>query len=167
MDRQKILLAKSFEAVGIELRTDNFDNRLILQKAVYILQQAGIQLGYRYGWYLRGPYSPELTNDVFSVLKEGEEAEKELKRWRLDNNLSGLLQNLKPLLVVEGESTEEQSKRLELIASVLFLLKTNQAKETDHERTSLILKKNGKNFDTNQVEQAITELKQYSLLKQS
>ena len=45
----------------------NFDKRLVLQKTVYLLQAFGLNIGYRYTWYLRGPYSPDLTKVAYSV----------------------------------------------------------------------------------------------------
>ena len=51
---------------------DNFDmssfsGRLLFQKTVQLLQSFGIDLGYRYNWYLRGPYSPDLAKDGFEL----------------------------------------------------------------------------------------------------
>lgn len=37
---------------------NNFDDRLRLQKYVYLIQRLGLSLGYRFNEYLRGPYSP-------------------------------------------------------------------------------------------------------------
>lgn len=44
-----------------------FDNRLKLQKFVYLLQEYGVNLGYSFSLYLRGPYSPEVAKDGFQV----------------------------------------------------------------------------------------------------
>ena len=46
---------------------DTFDGRLRFQKTVQLLQSFGIDLGYYYNWYLRGPYSPELAKDGFRL----------------------------------------------------------------------------------------------------
>jgi uncharacterized protein YwgA len=34
---------------------------------VYILKFEGLNLGYDFSWYIRGPYSPELTRDGYFV----------------------------------------------------------------------------------------------------
>lgn len=53
----------------LDLRlADSFDDRLVLQKVVYLMQRKGFQIGYSYRWYLRGPYSSELTKDAFAVV---------------------------------------------------------------------------------------------------
>ncbi len=164
MDRQQILLAKSLNAAQVPLDIKTFDNRLILQKAVFLLQSAGIKFGYRFRWYLRGPYSPDMTSDAFGILREGDSAEKELKQWKLDGVSAELAGKLQPLLKRDGESAEEQAKRLEVLASVLFLFNTGQAPREDHESTSKVLKRNGKDFDVAQVREASSELEKYGLV---
>jgi hypothetical protein len=47
----------------------NFNYRLILQKTVYLMQQFGLNIGYSFSWYLRGPYSPTLTRDTYELIK--------------------------------------------------------------------------------------------------
>lgn len=44
-----------------------FEGRLSFQKTVQILQSFGIDLGYNYNWYLRGPYCPDLAKDGFEL----------------------------------------------------------------------------------------------------
>ena len=46
---------------------DDFDGRLRLQKTIQLLQSFGIDLGYNYHWYLRGPYCTDLTKDGFEL----------------------------------------------------------------------------------------------------
>ena len=41
---------------GHEFSVDEFDDRLRFQKTVYLLQAFGINRGYDFSWYLRGPY---------------------------------------------------------------------------------------------------------------
>lgn len=45
----------------------SFRGRLLFQKTVQLLQSFGIDLGYRYNWYLRGPYSPDLAKVGFEL----------------------------------------------------------------------------------------------------
>lgn len=46
---------------------DTFDNRLKLQKIVYLLQAKGLNLGFQYELYLYGPYSERLTKVGFDL----------------------------------------------------------------------------------------------------
>jgi len=76
---QGLEMAEKIDALGGLLkRIGNFDPslfqsdfnaRLILQKTVYLLEQFGLNIGYDFSWYLRGPYSPSLTRDVYALVK--------------------------------------------------------------------------------------------------
>ena len=55
-----------FQKMNIQLKT--FDERLISQKKIYILQSLGIDLGYSYNWYVYGPYAPTLANYMYNNL---------------------------------------------------------------------------------------------------
>ncbi len=44
----------------------NFDQRLEMQKAVYLLQDMGVPIGdYGFRWYQHGPYSQNLQDDMY------------------------------------------------------------------------------------------------------
>lgn len=65
MDRPRLLVGLLRRLGAYSVKT--FSDRLVLQKTVYLLQVFGIYLGYRFSWYLRGPYSTELTRDAFGL----------------------------------------------------------------------------------------------------
>ena len=66
----------TFPAAGF---TAQFNERLKLQKTVYLLnvlmqrRQLG-DLGYRFSWYIRGPYSSAAADDLFSIAGESDKA---------------------------------------------------------------------------------------------
>lgn len=64
---RQTLLAGVLRRIGA-FSVASFHDRLRLQKTVYLLQIFGIYLGYHFGWYLYGPYSPALTRDAFETL---------------------------------------------------------------------------------------------------
>lgn len=43
----------------------NFDDRIKLQKMIYLIQAYVVNLGFSFSLYLRGPYSPSLTKIAF------------------------------------------------------------------------------------------------------
>ncbi|WP_221288628.1 hypothetical protein [Stygiolobus caldivivus] len=52
---------------------NSFEDRLRLQKYVFIMEKLGLNLGYSFSEYLRGPYSPGLAMDYYSnadIVKE-------------------------------------------------------------------------------------------------
>ena len=38
---------------------------------MYLAQDIGLPLGYGFGWYIHGPYSPDLTSVAYQVVPEG------------------------------------------------------------------------------------------------
>ena len=47
----------------------SFDQRLIFQKTIYLLQAFGLYLGYVFSWYIRGPYSSELARKGYDLTR--------------------------------------------------------------------------------------------------
>lgn len=57
-------------------KVDSFSERLRTQKTHYLAQACGIVPAYPYNLYLRGPYSPALADDLISISKENNDADK-------------------------------------------------------------------------------------------
>ena len=71
--RKRILRAfiKWLEENGVfEFDIGEFSSRLRLQKYVFIARFFGLDLGYGFGLYLRGPYSPDLSRDYYELAEE-------------------------------------------------------------------------------------------------
>jgi hypothetical protein len=105
-------------------RMDTFQQRMFNQKAVFMLSRIGVpDLDYPFNWYVRGPYSPELTfqlyesqamldhiekGDIAPILKPQDE--------RPFLSFSGLLQDLKNI-----DPETELELKMEMIASIIYL----------------------------------------------
>ena len=50
------LVLKKIPEFSDDFSMDRFNDRLKLQKIIYLLQAFDVYLGYNFGWYLRGPY---------------------------------------------------------------------------------------------------------------
>jgi hypothetical protein len=74
MEKRKKVIA-FFKALGFEFDIARFDDRLIAQKLVCLLELRGIDLGYSCSLYVRGPYSPDLTQDLYAFTSEFENLE--------------------------------------------------------------------------------------------
>jgi len=48
-----------------KLKVENFEDKLVVQKTTCLLKLLGFDMGYRFSLYVRGPYSPDLTNDLY------------------------------------------------------------------------------------------------------
>jgi uncharacterized protein YwgA len=158
MNMQQTKLGLALHEAGIPLTVDSFDDRLILQKTVYLLQQAQVHLGYRFRWYIRGPYSSGLTEDVFDLADRSDKGAAELDRWELDDVSKGRIARLRDWFSNQSRK-HDLAKNLELLASVLFLIVTQQAVATDPHSISTILKANDKPFESADVVKAVAELK--------
>lgn len=99
---------------------DTLADRKRVQKAVYLAQAAGVDLGYSYGWYLRGPYSPRLTRDYFA-LDEGLRSGYAAEQVRLKLPVLKALKKARPLFDVPAGVPLAQEDWLELLASLRYL----------------------------------------------
>jgi hypothetical protein len=68
--REKVIAF--FKELGFEFSISWFDDRLVAQKIVCLLEFRGINLGYPCSMYVRGPYSPDLTQDLYAFTREFE-----------------------------------------------------------------------------------------------
>ena len=67
---------------GLGMRTpsaDDFEDKLIIQKAVYLLQLKGVKTGFGFNLYVRGPYSPALAAELYLHRRELRELESAIK----------------------------------------------------------------------------------------
>lgn len=81
-----------------EFNKFSFDDRLKMQKVVYLLEDLGISVGdYNFTWYKHGPYSQVLQNDILSgsdveanikFSSESEKAILKLKEILFDDSIS-------------------------------------------------------------------------------
>jgi hypothetical protein len=161
MDRQQIGLKLTLDALGLDLDLSDFDRRMILQKTIYLVQAAKVDLGYTFRWYLRGPYAPGLTRDAFALKTELTQNADELKDWKFDPTSLERLSQLREVL--ESIPAETRARRLELLASVHFLLQTRQAKTSDLAGLRAVLLRNEKDFSESDIREAIESLKQHDL----
>lgn len=61
-------LAALFSGINTKISMDKFEDKLAVQKITYLAQQSGIDLGYQFEWYLRGPYCKLVSNDAHEIL---------------------------------------------------------------------------------------------------
>jgi uncharacterized protein YwgA len=160
MDKHQILLSLVLQEAQIPASVEEFDNRLMVQKGIYLLQQRGVELGYPYNWYVRGPYSSRLADDLFCLVKIPDNEAEEVKSYGLGEKTRTLIASVKSLFQ-QDLALPDRARHLELLASVLFLIKTGQAKPDESHKLSSILKANGKPFETTHAEQAVALLKSH------
>jgi len=88
MEKRKKVIA-FFKELGFEFNISRFDDRLIAQKLVCLLDLRGINLGYPCSIYVRGPYSPDLTDDLFGFTSEFESLETKARLSAAEKETAG------------------------------------------------------------------------------
>lgn len=120
MTPSQIELKLVLDAVGQELSLDTFPARLRIQKKLYLAQLTGLDLGYRFSWYLHGPYCRELTSDAFRLVEQIREG----VRTQEARQLSPMARTLsaKATTIWRGGPPElAEDDWLELLASLHYL----------------------------------------------
>jgi uncharacterized protein YwgA len=142
MEERLVALDLFLEALGVPPDIETVVDRKRVQKAVYVGQRAGVDLGYSYSWYLMGPYSTSLTRDYYALadaLASGAKAR--VQEHKLQPELEKRLKAIRPLLTPPRGVGLDDESWLELIASYDYLRKVSnyshaKALETLQERKS-------------------------------
>src|SRR5260370_11900047 len=120
MTDSQIVLKLFLDEVGLRLELDPFAKRVLTQKKTYLTQLTGFELGFRFAWYVHGPYCRELTAEAFA-LKEALDAK---DRVPPDKSLNPLAKRLlsKARTFWTGRPTHvNEDDWLELLASLHYL----------------------------------------------
>jgi len=163
MNRRQVSALLMLKELGIKYEMESFDERLSVQKSVYLAQAAGADLGHYFNWYLRGPYSPSLTQDVFDAIQNFD-ADASTQGWELDAATRARLVTLRTSFDPPGALP--QPSWLELLASVHFLIDRHQVSAADPDSITTQLARFGKTFTRDQVSEALQRLRRNGLIKQ-
>lgn len=121
MNRNLIALKLVLDELDEPSEISSVNDRKRVQKVIYLAQSVGVPLGYSYGWYLMGPYSPGLTRDYFALDKEEEDVAKALRGSELQPHVMTALQKLEAILKPPAAFKLEREDWYELLASYLYL----------------------------------------------
>jgi uncharacterized protein YwgA len=110
------------------LARNTTEERVELQKTIYLLQAYGVQLGYGFSWYKYGPYSQDLVGDAYTVLhaeKARYAAEtKDLVFSESSRNRFREFGDICQEIAGIEKKKLKKADQLELVASVDFLRRT-------------------------------------------
>jgi len=121
VNKDHILLKLVLDKIGLgNLEIGDFTSRKILQKKTYLLQLTGIDLGYRYNWYLYGPYCPALANDTFT-LRDEIKYDDEFNNYELNSKTKSRLDTLDGVVGLPRTAETTEPEWLELLASLHYL----------------------------------------------
>jgi len=138
MEARLAALKLVLDELGERSDISTVSERLRLQKAVYLTQALGLNLGYHYSWYLRGPYSPSLTQDYYQLadlIAAGDQP-----GAVLNSGARQALQNVRGLLTKPATVDLPSHHWYELLASLHYLMTVSKKTEADADATLLVSK---------------------------
>lgn len=125
MENRLVALKLVLDELGIAPDISTLDDRKRVQKAIYLGQRTGVELGYRFGWYLLGPYSTDLTRDYYALSASLQQGEEEESGRTLHEEIRGALRRVQPLMTAPASVDLAQEDWLELVASLHYLMRVS------------------------------------------
>ena len=116
--------------IKIPSRIATVEDRKKVQKAIYLGQAVGVDLGFHFGWYKMGPYSPELTKDYYDLAEELSQGDMEYNDNELAPEITEKLKIITSIIKTPQEVGLSQDDWMELLASHHFLRKNYSLDET-------------------------------------
>lgn len=167
MDDRLIDFKLVVDQVG-DFNMDSLRGRIALQKKIYLLQLSGLDLGYRFNWYIRGPYSPSLADIAFEVWNNKEYVAEEVSEYELGSESLDLISKIKGLITSKSPFPDlEDYGWLELLASVHYIrhiaYSPNQNKDKQHICQSVLELK--PQYKLKHVEKAWDTLNEWDLIE--
>lgn len=115
-NRQR-LLARILHELDIPLDMSSFETRHNKQKLFSILESMDVNLGYRFNWYIHGPYSPRLAKDLYEIHRNRHEIGDQVDEFPLDEEIETTVDRIGEVL---GRHLGDK-EYMEMLGSVLYL----------------------------------------------
>lgn len=104
---------------------DTLEGRIAFQKRIYLLQVSGIDLGYRFGWDVYGPYSPGLAKNGVRYESEMVRVEAAVRDLQLTEEARNAIERVRRTMALPpGAPGLTETAWLELLCSLHFIADT-------------------------------------------
>lgn len=143
-----------FEKLQVDPSMKTFSNRKLLQKLTYLIEVFGIDLGFRFSWYIHGSYDRKLTSVLY---QDGTEEPNRLVPDKYPNE--GII--LKKLQDFLG-SDIKSSRNLELIVSLHYIQHLGLKKAWNDNKIIEILLDQKPHFDKAEAKYYLKRIKEFS-----
>ena len=156
----KAFLYRLLNDAGVSFSVGDFDSRMRLQKAAYLLRAMGAPLDYSYNWYMRGPYSPGLTATLFEIASHKKTVAEEATTVSIGPKAQAKIDNLARVLKDKPSSVPTLARWYELLASTAYLVRAGKSESSI--RKQMLLEKN---FSSSDVDRALDDLRRLGICK--
>ena len=121
MDTTLTNLSFVLNELGVGTTINTLDERVTVQKAVYLAQAVGVPLRYSYSWYIRGPYSRDLTKDYYALNEYAVDKSGTANNQTIREPFASALTKLRTTMLAPEGVPLNQRDWLELLSSVHYL----------------------------------------------
>lgn len=147
---------------NIELKVSGLESRLIMERMVYFLQEFGAKISYTFGWYVFGPYSTQLIDEVHEMSYDKKVYE--MKIPELGEKDKKVVKKCKEFIKDLIGEDKEQERWLHLACVIHFLNKYYHEHLEDVESFGKMFSKFEPNkYQLNEIERAWKILKKHKL----
>jgi uncharacterized protein YwgA len=140
MESRLVALKLLLDGLEVPSAPQRFDDRMRLQKSVYLGQAAAGSLGYRFGWYVHGPYSSGLSDDYYALSREIDRGDRSYEGQELTEEYQANLLKVRRVVSAPAETMLSDLQWLELVASLHFL-ETSSRSSLDDAKKILVRQK--------------------------
>lgn len=109
----------------IEKYKEDYSTRLKVQKYIYLFEKIYGKCSYNYSWYLAGPYSSILTQQIYdSILETPREVYEEWQKMNISESAEIIFNKIDNVVNTAHHINEEKTSKaelLELVASIWYI----------------------------------------------
>lgn len=153
-------LALLFRGIHAPVEMGSLDERIRVQKITYLAQCFGLELDYKFSWYIRGPYSKDVTKSGFEIYENKIDLNQFQTSHELDNQrVERFSKFIAPHLT--------DTLWLEIASSAIYLRKKSYAGQPLDQTIGYLLEDltyGYKNFDEDLVRNVLNEIAEEKLL---
>jgi len=169
VSKSENLVQEQYEKLGVlfrdlqaPLEMNSLEERIRVQKISYLAQCYNLNLGYKFSWYIRGPYSKDVTSAGYEIFNNNIDLNQmqttfELDRERMDRFRRFITPHINDTLW------------LEIAGSATYLRKKSYSEQPLEQTIGYLLEDltcGYKNFDEEIVRTVINELSEENLLNE-
>ncbi len=132
------------------IKMSEFDDRMSMQKLAYLVQAMGVSGAHNFSWYVRGPYSPTMTKQLFHHIERGTYDE---------------VPPMNPVETAARDKIREllgarinKPRELELFASLWYLMPGAEISDSQQDDIIRIMCRDKPHFPSEEISGALSEI---------